>query len=374
MSSPNESKDNNRRSFLKSAALAGAAAVAGTAQSATTTSAEGKKLRIGAIGVGEYSFMSYCWSDLIEPDKEANNPKAGSFGTPFLNMDITHCWDAVPASAEKFAARMGATVVKKYDDMVGKVDGVIQGGYYEVPWQHKLARPYIEAGIPIYLSRPFAYSLRDVDDLLELAAKHGTPIMATAKFEHYNEAPALKKKLERIGQIKCVQCTCNTADYPIHFHLQYMMLKVLGYDVDKVSVITDNVVGAKFVQSTYIFKGWENQPPFPCVMQGCTNDDSFSVTIYGANGTAEATMVRSPDWQDSLLYRYAPQVIDMQRTFMGKNYEPLDNIRKKAAVFLAGYKSHLEHGGGMVDVAGLSPDWKAPYPKPGWIDENIFRK
>ena len=363
----------NRRTFLKSAAMTGAAAVA-AGSTANAAPAPDRRLKIGAMGVGTYSFMTYCWSDIIEPEAEPNSPQRGNFGMPFLNMDITHVWDVNPEAAKKFADRMGATVVKNYDDMAGKVDGVIQGGLYEVPWQHKLARPYIEAGTPIYLGRPFAYRLRDIDELLELAAKHGTPIMATAKFEHYNEAPALKKKLEKIGRILCVQATCNTPDYPVHFHLQFMMLKVLGYDVGKVSVIADNDMKANYMQSTYVFNGEGDQTPYACVMQGCRNDDSFTVTIYGTDGTAEARMVRSPNWQDSLLFRYAPQIVDMQRTFMGKNYEPLDNIRKKTAVFLAGYKSYSEHNGAAVDVASLPLDWTAPLPQPGWIDESMFKR
>jgi len=357
---------------MKSAALAGAAAFG--ASSAEAAEAPTKRLKIGAIGVGTYSFMTYCWSDIIEPWAAPNNEKRGNFGMPFLNMDITHCWDINPEASQKFADRMGAKAVKNYDDMVGKVDGIIFGGFYEVPWQGKIARPYIEAGIPVYLSRPIAYSLRDIDETLDLAAKHNTAIMATSKFEHYNEAPALKDKLKRIGEIRCVQCTCNTPDYAVHFHLQFMMLKVLGYDVGKVSVIADDDMKANYMQSTYVFDGWEGQSPFACVMQGCRNDDSFSVRIFGSEGTAEASMVRSPNWQDNLLFRYAPQIIDMQRLFHTKeNYEPLDNIRKKTAVFLAGYKSYSEQNGAAVDVASLSPDWKAPMIKPDWIDEKMFK-
>jgi len=367
-----DSRKDTRRTFLKGAALAGTAALAGGGADAVPSG--NRRLRIGCIGVGRYSFISYCWSDIIEPDKEANNPKRGTFGTPLLNMDITHCWDVNPEAARKFAERMDATVVETYDGMVGKVDGVIFGGLYEVPWQHKLARPYIEAGIPVYLSRPFAFCLRDIDEVLDLAAKHNTPIMATAKFEHYNEAPALKAKLKSIGTIRCVHATCHTRDYPVHFHLQFMMLKILGYDVEKVAVITDDLMKNNYLSDTYLFRGWEGQPPFTCVMQGCVNPDSFTVTIFGSEATVSASMVRSPHWRDSLLFRYAPQVIDMQRTFEGENYEPLDNIRKKTAIFLAGYKSFLEHGGAPVEVARLPVDWKAPPVMPGWIDERIFRK
>ena len=371
--STDQALSGGRRDFLKTVAVGSAASLAAgnPLESAPLPS---RRLRIGAMCVGEYSFMSYCWSDIIEPDREANNPKLGTFGTPFLNMDITHVWDVNAESARKFADRMGATVVKNYDDMVGKVDGVIIGGFYEVPWQHKLARPYVEASIPTYLSRPFAYSLRDIDEILECAAKHNTPILATAKYEHYSEAPALKSKLKSIGRINCVHATCNTRDYPVHFHLQFMILKIFGYDVRQVSVITDDDMRDNYLQETYVFNGWENQPPFVCAMQGASNQDSFTITVVGTEATISASMLRSPYWQDSLLFRYAPHIIEMQRTFEGKLYEPLDNIRKKTAIFLAGYRSYLERGGAPVDVATLPVDWRARPVKPDWIDESMFKR
>ncbi len=366
------SRGANRRGFLKTAAIAGAAAAAAAAPS--VQAAPARRLRIGAACVGAYSFMPYSWSDIIAPDK-ATTSRGGTFGTPFLNMDITHVWDVDPAEAQKFASRMGATAVKRYDEMVGKVDGVIFGGYYEAPWQYLLARPYIEAGIPVYLSRPFAYRMKDIDELLDLAAKHGTAIIATAKHEHYNEVPALRNKLKNIGPIQCVQATCWTPDFPIHFHTKFMLLRILGYDVEKVSVIADKDVGLNYLQETHVHKGWEGQKPFICSLQGVRNQDSFSITIVGEHGEASATMLRSPNWQDSLLYRYAPQIIDMQRTFESKeNWQPLDEIRKKTEVFLTGCYSLYERGGAPVNVGSVPPEWAAPLPKPGWIDMTMFKR
>jgi predicted dehydrogenase len=367
----NPYRPSGRRTFMKTAATVGVA-VAGTP--APSSAVPPKRLRIGAACVGDYSFMSYCWSDIIAPDRAPNSAQ-GTFGTPFLAMDITHVWDVNPDAAQKFASRMGATAVRNYDGMVGKVDGVIFGGFYEVPWQHLLARPYVEAGIPVYLSRPFAYRLRDIDSLLDLAAKHDTAIIATAKHEHYHEAPALKSRLKSIGPIQSVQATCWSSDFPIHFHTQFMLLRILGYDVEKVSVITDKDIGNSYLQETFVFKGWEGQKPFICALQGVLNQDSFSIDIFGRDGKASATMVRSPDWKDSLLVRYAPQVIDMQRTFETRtSWQPLDEVRKKTEIFLTGYYSHLERGGAPVKPGEVSPDWQAPLPKSGWIDEAMFRK
>jgi len=374
--SSNHRIPSGRRGFLKNAATAGAAALVGATASpaAAAIPSPDRRLRIGIIGAGDYSFTTYCWSDIIEPYKAANNEKRGTFGTQLLNMDITHVWDTKPEAAQKFAERMGATAVGAYDGMVGKVDGVIFGGLYEVPWQHRLARPYIEAGIPVYLSRPFAFCLRDIDEILECAAKNNTPILATAKFEHYNEAPALKDKLKSLGEIQCVLATTWTRDFPVHFHLQFMMLKILGYDVDTVALMTDDPMRNNYLQETYLYKGWDGQKPFLCSMQGAATKDSFQITIVGSENTTSASMVRSPHWQDSLLFRYAPQVIDMQRTFEGHLYEPLENIRKKTEIFLTAYYSHLERGGAPVKVGTVPVDWKAPSPMPGWIDESIFRK
>ena len=69
-------------------------------------------------------------------------------------------------------------------------------------------------------------------------------------------------------------------------------------------------------------------------------------------------MLRGYDWEYMLLHRYAPQVIDMQRTFEGRNYEPYDTVRKKTEIFLTAYYSHLERGGAPVDVGTVPADWR----------------
>ena len=92
-----------------------------------------------------------------------------------------------------------------------------------------------------------------------------------------------------------------------------MILKIFGYDVSSVSVITDDDMRNTYLQSTYLFKGWENQPPFPCAMQGAANRDSFTISIVGTDATIGASMIRSPHWQDSLLFRYAPQIIAISK-------------------------------------------------------------
>ncbi len=361
-----------RRSFLKTAAL-GTAAAAASQTARAAVSKPGTPLRIGVMGVTD-SFISYSWSDIMEGTMPGNNPRAGSFGTSLLNMDITQVWDKDFAAAQKYAERLGATAVKNYDDMVGKVDGVIFGGMNEVPWYPQLAEPYLKAGTPLYLSRPFAYNMKAIDRIIEMAKATNTPILATAKYEHYNEIPALRSKIGDIAVVNMVHATGNSRDFPMHFHIMFMMLQILGMDVEEVSLVTDGLARNKYSQVTLLYPGNEKQPPFLCTINGIGNDkDQFTVTVFGDKYNVETNMIRSPNWRDSLLFRYAPQVIEMQRTFEGNLFEPYENIRKKTAVWLAAYYSHAERGGAPVKVSEVPYDWEGPLLTPNWLDPAMFR-
>lgn len=354
------SESTSRRSFITKGAAVGAASVL-AGKKAEAAPKNDRKLKIGVIGVGRMSFMPWSWSDIIEGTKPGS-PR-GNFGTPFLNMEITHVWDKEPEAAEKFANQLDIKTVKKYDDMVGKIDGLIFADMDDVRHMKTLAKPYLESGIPTYLSRPFAYSLRDIDEILESAAKGNTPIIATAKNEHYKEAPALKNKIKNVGKIRMVQAAAHTADFPMHFHIQFMMLRILGYDVKQVSMFTDHDMKANYVHETYLYPGNDEQPPFVCTIDGAKIPDSFHIRIIGDQGIETASMLRDYEgWQDDLQFRYAPQVLDMQRTFYGKNYEPYDNVRKKTEIFLTAYYSYLERGGAPVDVGTVPIDWRVNTP------------
>ncbi|MHB9029401.1 MAG: Gfo/Idh/MocA family oxidoreductase [Candidatus Latescibacterota bacterium] len=360
----------HRRGFLGKAALAGGALAAAVKPGTASVAPKPKrKLRIGAMCVGEFSFWNYSWCDLLAPtDKPVYK---GTLGTNLFNMEVTHVWDRDPAAARKFAEAMGAEVVGKYDGMVGKVDAVAFGGYYEVPWQHRLARPYIEAGIPTFLDRPFAFSLRDLDTLLELIAKHNTPVMATDVYEHLYDTTNLRGRLPNLGEISCVHGTCWGGDYGAHYHIKFMLPKIFGYNVDRISILTDNPFQSSYLNGTWLMKGREGQKPY-LVSSTLNQGDLYSITVAGAKAQETARMPWIDDWNRYLLGEHVSWMTDMQRTFEGHTYEPLDIIRKKTELFLTGLYSATERNGAFVRVGEVPVDWRGPAPKPGWIEESVF--
>jgi hypothetical protein len=359
-----------RRRFLGGAALAGGTLAAGAQPGIVSAAPKPKRpLRIGALCVGEFSFWNYSWCDLLAPgDKPVYKD---TLGTRLFNMEVTHVWDRDPAQARKFAEAMGAEVVRKYDGMVGKVDAVAFGGYYEVPWQHRLARPYIEAGIPTFLDRPFAFSLRDLNTLLECIARHGTPVMATDVYEHLYDVATLRGKLPNLGEISCAHGTCWGADYSAHFHIKFMLPKIFGFEVDRVSVLTDNPSQCGYLIASWLMKGREGQKPY-LISSTLNQGDLYSITVAGAKAQETARMPWIDNWNRNLLGEHVSMMTDMQRTFEGHLYEPLDIIRRKTEIFLTGLYSATERNGAFVRIGEVPVDWRGPAPKPGWIEESMF--
>lgn len=346
----------SRRSFLAAGAAAGATSLV---SGFTAEAASERTFNVGVFGL-DYTFWG-IWADLLSPAGKQS-------GTSLLNMRPSHVWDKDKQKAQDFAAKWGCEVVDRYDGMVGKVDGVVNGGLYNVPWQHLLMRPYFQAGIPCYLSRPWSTRLRDLDSMLDLAAKHNAPIIATATYEHYNEADNFKGKLAKIGVIESAHAVCGAGDRP-HFHIPYMMMKILGYNVDSVVLTTNDPMKPSYLQSTYIYAETEGQPPFTLSMQ-TLRSYVFKFTIYGTEGTESASMHSGA----SYFFRFINQLVDIQKTIDGKtNYQPLDIVRKKFECVLAEYYSHHERGGAPVKVGTVPSDWRIPPVRPDWYTDADFR-
>lgn len=352
----------SRRDFLRHAALAAAVPAATVTPASAQTPAQVasiEPMKIGVFGI-DFTFWG-IWADLMSPD--------GTYlGTSALRMRPTHVWDKDVAKARQFAARWGCEVVDRYDGMLGKVDAVLNGDLYNVPWQHILLRPYLEAGVPCFLQRHWADTLAHLDEMLELAARHDTPIMGTVPFEHYAEADGLASRLETIGEVQSVFGTSSVADEP-HFHLPYMALKVLGYDVDWVSMTSDDVRRVGYLNISYGYPRTESRRPFVASLHA-SRPDVFSLTIVGERGTLSANMASTANYYT----RFFDQLVDIQKSFERRTaYQPAEVIRQKYLCLQAAYYSLTERQGAPVKVGSVPADWALPAWQPNWYDGSEFR-
>jgi hypothetical protein len=223
--------------------------------------------------------------------------------------------------------------------------------------------------MPCFIQRHFADTLPHLDEMLDLAAKHSAPVMATVPFEHYPDVAKLTEKIKSIGDIQGVFGTADVTDEP-HFHVPYMAMKILGYDVESVSMITDDVKRCGYLNINYIYPKGDRRKPFVVSLQAA-RPDNFSLTVIGSQGTASANMPSA----SNTAARFGDQLVDIQKTFAKKaQWESPDAIRKKYLCLQAAYYSKLERNSAPVKVGSVPADWALPAWQPGWYDGSEFRK
>jgi len=103
--------------------------------------------------------------------------------------------------AEQFAAEHAIPhACERLEDMLDLVDAAI---VHSADWDSHLdrARPFIEAGKPVYIDKPVVANLRDLNELLNLEAKHGTLIMGGSSLRWAAEVQELRDRVAERGEV-----------------------------------------------------------------------------------------------------------------------------------------------------------------------------
>jgi hypothetical protein len=87
------------------------------------------------------------------------------------------------AGYKKTMESLGIKLVDRPTDMIGKVDGMLiesqEGG---VHWER--ARPFLEAGLPCFIDKPFTCGVADARKIVELAAKKKVPVFSASALRY----------------------------------------------------------------------------------------------------------------------------------------------------------------------------------------------
>ena len=97
-------------------------------------------------------------------------------------------------------ADYGVELVGAPEDLIGQIDAVMiesQGGSVHL----QRACPFIEAGLPTYVDKPFACSTRDAQQLVELAAANNVPIFSSSSLRYALEIQQLLADSATTGQV-----------------------------------------------------------------------------------------------------------------------------------------------------------------------------
>lgn len=179
--------------------------------------------KIGLVGAKNYHGMSF--SQLINGsnDELARKLRWGPRYKKQQDMKavITHIWDAKRKDAREVAAVCGIeSVVEKMEDIIGKVDGIIISDDATMKHQRR-AVPFLKAGVPIFIDKPLAPTLKEARVLVAMARKYKTPLMSCSALRFAKETEAFRAGTDNIGRILtgfavCREGLANLTYYGIH--------------------------------------------------------------------------------------------------------------------------------------------------------------
>jgi len=361
----------SRRRFLRDAPAATAATAAtatAAAPSADQREARKKPLTVGALNIGVYSHLAAMWAQLINGDMS------------YTGMQITHCWDVDPARSEGFARQYGCQAVKTFDGMLGKVDAIISGGYYNHAWNHILHAPYLEAGIPNLINRPFTNSVGKARQMIELASKHKAPLLVPSALGH-NDVVAKARQFVASSPVVGYHAAAGAEDYPTHgIHGLYFLSRVIadsGYPIESVSFRAKNWHAPPGLL-TYEHRGKDDRRFFGTLHTGNFGVGALHIHTEktGHGRTFELTIGTGAPFNQTEFW--APTLWAFQQVAQGQTMpQTYEQILAKNQAFMAGWRSHLIEQGRPVRLADVPPDWQAPVAlpnRPGDPTYGQFRK
>ncbi len=353
-----------RRNFLGTASLAISSTAASTAFGVQRKRNSSDLLKVGLI-LGEYAH-STGWAPMINGiNGDTTNPKR-------TGMFYSHIWHIDRNEAETFAKRYGVeNVVRNFDDMVGKVDGLIIDTVMQTPWIHKIAEPYLENGIPVFSDRPGTDAIWKVKTLIDLAKKNNTPFWSGSSLE---------------CMYQCIQAQEHHPPETITGYETWSEGKPTFYCHGLHGMWwTHKITGGHIHTVSQKMEDWSKGGGDTTVIHDDRGNGSYMGKIHHVKrencliwtrfeGSEQAYRYDTGHWQN---FVYLPLLLAVQDMFyhgMERLPESYDSFLEKYKFFLSAFRSTLRENGDFVELDELDEDWSVgcPWGHPSMATREVY--
>ncbi len=177
------------------------------------------KLKLGVIGISEGNGHPFSWSAIfngyeLDEIKKCGFPvipkylSAQSFPGDFLTElgEVTHVWTQNRTTSDQIAkASRISNIAEKPEDLIGAVDAILLARD-DAENHSKMAIPFLEAGLPVFIDKPFALNLKDANEMIDLQTdKH--QIFTCSSLRYAKELIISSKEKEELGEIKYIEAS-----------------------------------------------------------------------------------------------------------------------------------------------------------------------
>lgn len=186
-------------------------------------------VRLAMLGMIDGNGHPWSWSAIVNGyDREKmaacpypvipvymNARPAGSVGIP--GARVTHLWtDRADEAPPVAAAALIPHIVRAPREVIGQVDAVLvatDDGFDHI----ERARPFVEAGLPVFVDKPLALTIADLQTFVRWRAA-GARILSSSGLRFAPELDALTPMPATIGALRWVSAvSCKTWErYGIH--------------------------------------------------------------------------------------------------------------------------------------------------------------
>jgi predicted dehydrogenase len=136
----------------------------------------------------------------------------------------------------------GVPLVEKPAEMIGKVDGMLIESQEGTP-HYERAKPFLDAGIPCYIDKPFTCSVDHARKIIELAEQKKVPVFSSSSLRYAPELVAFMKD-EKKGKILGAMAYGPASEHErnpglFHYgiHAVEILYTLMGPGCDRVSCV-----------------------------------------------------------------------------------------------------------------------------------------
>ena len=201
-----------------------------------------KELKIGILGMTEGNGHPYSWSAMFngfDPVEMAKCPfpvipaylskqPPHTFGMPGVKLTHICCtgWKEREEAENVARASLIENVVDRPEDMIGEVDAVICAT--DVGDEHvERCRPFIEAGLPMFIDKPLVNKEEDLRTFLEWK-KNGAQFLTSSSMRYCKEYEIFYANHYELGEL-CYICSPMSKKFETYgIHALEAMYPLLG--------------------------------------------------------------------------------------------------------------------------------------------------
>jgi hypothetical protein len=247
-------------------------------------------LNLGVIGLSPGNGHPYSWSAIFNGYDAAAMESCPFPAIPeylskqnfpddaISGASVTHIWCDDPGVAQSVAsAALIPTVVDKVEDMADAVDAILLARD-DAENHLKLAAPFIEKGMPIYIDKPLGYTVGAAEELLDMQLYEGQ-IFSCSALRFDPDMLVREDQLAALGEIERIEAFAPKSweRYAIHVLDPLCATLLANADVQPSEIIRK----AGLVRRVY-----EIDRQFPLTV--CVNEvepSPIEIVIKGENGS-----------------------------------------------------------------------------------------